>query len=290
MIISSKLFSSCIRFVPSNRQCQNKSQHASSYIVIKFISDASPGEIQEVKVFRHVSTAGLFSSIPDASNRNPTDPGNNHFSILGQLEKFRNLDGDFHFKLCYPEVTTGKDGGNCNEWIQSSNPTREKIITGFRPISLAFEKNGANQPWGGLGPSDQGQGVMDDDPLSGLWYMSIGTIQQYKGYRIPGPKDHRAVTQVELFVYKGKQYTHIFNNHVLILIIVSEPDGSQDWGCQRAIFPHTSDNDFYGVMAAPVETRVQLPQPTLVSRLQIVSNPDQPNFTQLGIEVIFTNH
>ena len=179
--------------------------------IILFISVASPGDIQEVKVFRHVSTAGLFSSIPDAFRSNPTDPSNNHFSILGQLEKFRNLDGDFHFKLCYPEVTTGKDGEKCNEWIQSSNPTREKIIKGFRPISLAFEKNGANQPWGGLGPSDQSQGVMDDDPLGSLWFMSIGTVLKYIGHKIPGPRGHRAVTQVELFVYKGKQDTHTNN-------------------------------------------------------------------------------
>ena len=39
-----------------------------------------------------------------------SNPDSKLYSILDQLEDFRNSKGKFQFKLCYPELTWGKDG------------------------------------------------------------------------------------------------------------------------------------------------------------------------------------
>ena len=83
------------------------------------------------KVFSHNSAGGLFSDRDDAMYKNPDNPEADLFSVLYRLEDFRDDDGNFHFKLCYPELT-GVGGGRCNEWIQSSNPATEGTIAGFQ--------------------------------------------------------------------------------------------------------------------------------------------------------------
>ena len=93
-----------------------------------------------IKVFSHDTAGGMFSSQEDALSKNPNTTGALLFSILDQLEDFRNDDGSFHFKLCYPELA-GVGGGRCNEWLQDSNPATETDIAGFRPISLSFTRN-----------------------------------------------------------------------------------------------------------------------------------------------------
>ena len=92
-----------------------------------------------VKIFSHNTAGGLFLSTTDALSKNTDNPTANLFSILNKLENYRDKDGNFQFKLCYPEV------GKCNEWIQSSNPAKETTIRGFRAISLDFTKNGAGR-------------------------------------------------------------------------------------------------------------------------------------------------
>ena len=102
-------------------------------------------------MFSHDTKGGLFTSKEDAGSKNSDNPEALLFSKLNQLEHYRGSDGNFQFKLCYPEVTTGVGGKKCNEWIQSSNPFTESTITGFRPIFLAFVRNGAGGAWAGIG-------------------------------------------------------------------------------------------------------------------------------------------
>ena len=97
------------------------------------------------KIFSHnVTSGGLFSSKEDALSKNPDNPNAPLFSILDQLEKYRDDEGNFHFKLCYPEVA-GIDGGHCNQWLQSFNPLTVTKSMGFLAKSLSFEKNGAGK-------------------------------------------------------------------------------------------------------------------------------------------------
>ena len=158
-----------------------------------------------MKVFGHRTIGGLFSSRTDALSKNPDDPNANLFSILNKLEKFRNKDGNFQFKLCYPEI------GKCNEWIQSSNPTTETNIKGFRAISLDFTINGARGAWAGLGKSSSNsyaETLLDDSPAARNWHCAIGSCAYWPGKpKIPGPSPGNkgfpsGITEVELYIFK----------------------------------------------------------------------------------------
>ena len=163
----------------------------------------------ETKVFQHNTAGGLFSSLEDALIKNPDNPDADLYSILKQLENFRNQDGNFHLKVCYPELSV--NGSSCNEWIQSSNPVTETKITGFQAISLVFTKNGDNRAWEGLGYDKAGNRTLGaDSPVNvRKWGGAIGAIEwspESVGV-IPGPRDdqpvgprdHRPVTKVVLY-------------------------------------------------------------------------------------------
>ena len=153
---------------------------------------------------------------------NPENTNADLFSILYRLEEFRNTEGNFQFKLCYPEIK-GIGGKSCNEWIQSSNPATDSIITGFKPISLAFVKNSINQDWKGLGINPgkySSLRLIDDAPTHPWGFSAIGAFEYWKVQGdsrrlIAGPRlypDIKSVTtKVELFVLTRGEYKSIFN-------------------------------------------------------------------------------
>jgi len=156
-----------------------------------------------VKVFQHFTAGGLFPTIEDALRMNPGNPKAQLFSILDQLESFRSSDGKFRFRLCYPELNNDK---KCNEWIQTSNPANEAIITGFEAVDLAFTTNGQGNTWKGLGKNNQANNAnafIDDAPTQSAWWTAIGAIQNNPNGQttIPGPTP-QMVTVVELYVKK----------------------------------------------------------------------------------------
>ena len=67
---------------------------------------------------------------------NPEDPGASLFSILSDVEKFRNQEGKFIFKIVYPELK------GLNVWEQTSNPATEENIQGFKGFWLDFSLAG----------------------------------------------------------------------------------------------------------------------------------------------------
>ena len=153
-----------------------------------------------MKVFQHNTAGGLFSRVEDALSKNPDNPDDNLFSILDQLDKFRSSDGKFRLKLCYPELKM------CNEWIQTSNPAKESIITGFEALDLAFKKDSYDKEWKGLGRNKASNlpTLIDDAPNQSNWHCAIGAIVYWpKDKRIPGPKIPGAgVSIVTLYVKK----------------------------------------------------------------------------------------
>ena len=160
-------------------------------------------------MFNHDTRGGVFSSQEDAANKNADDPDAYLFSILDQLENFRDRDGNFHLKLCYPEMTWGVKGQTCNEWKQSSNPFTDTLITGFQPIFLAFTQDSSFDDWRGLGrsPSQFPQTLIDDAPEESFWSSAIGATEYYPEEPfIPGPKhteiDNMNITRIELYVAK----------------------------------------------------------------------------------------
>jgi len=158
-----------------------------------------------VKVFNHNTAGGFFdasNSPDDVLSKNPTDPNAELYSILDTLENFRDEEGKFTFKLCYPEEYAGNGAGRCNEWKQTSNPATETTITGFEAIgTLAWNIRSDDKPWGGLGKNaDSRYALIDDLPKSGDWWTAIGAFVSYgSASTIPGPRP-RKVTKVELYV------------------------------------------------------------------------------------------
>ena len=159
-----------------------------------------------VKIFGHNTAGGLFSNRTDALSKNPNDPEANLFSILVNLEKYRGKNGNFQFKVCYPEV------GKCNEWIQFSNPATETTIRGFRAISLDFTRNGAGGDWAGLGKSSSisyEETLIDDSPAARYWYCAIGSCSYWPiNSKFPGPATgnegirKKGISEVVLYVFK----------------------------------------------------------------------------------------
>ena len=164
-----------------------------------------------VKVFSHNTEGGLFTSSQDALSRNQDNPQASLFSILGKLESYRNAEGKFRFKICYPEVQSEFHGlGHCNEWLQSSNPTTEGTITGYKRIHLAFPKNGAGRAWGGLGRSGNSGTLADDTGSSLYWWMAVGATEYYHPNKktIPGPWARPAdgIKKIELYVNPEREW------------------------------------------------------------------------------------
>ena len=111
------------------------------------------------------------------------------------MENHRDENGNFQFKLCYPELD------KCNEWIQSSNPATETEIKGFRAIDLKFKTTVKGGKWAGLGKSISGPTLMDDTPTTYNWYCAIGASSNYPSNpKIPGPAGY-FVTEVDLYVF-----------------------------------------------------------------------------------------
>ena len=157
-------------------------------------------------MFSHDLRGGVFSSQADAARKNPDKHNAYLFSILDQLEKYRGADGNFRFKLCYPELKWGVDGEGCNEWIQSSNPLTDTNIKGFKPISLAFTKDSYLGNWQGLGksPSKWSNAAIDDSPTKKNWWTAIGVTKLFYK-KMPGPRSPRSlVTKVTLSVFNPK--------------------------------------------------------------------------------------
>ena len=148
------------------------------------------------KIFSHNSKYGYFADSADALSRNADDESQPLFSRLSDIEQFRNAQGEFHFKLVYPEIPT------VNEWIQTSNPTTETTITGFEAASLDITINSNDDAWAGLGLGEEGKSLLDDSPDSGRWWTAIGAERAYPtdSDTFPGLKKNK-VTMVELYVY-----------------------------------------------------------------------------------------
>jgi len=142
-----------------------------------------------VEVFYHnnKSATELFTSADEAIS---TD-GENKYSILGQLEKFRtNTSQKFEFLLEYDEIT-----GEYNRWKQTGNPVNTyiangttletaKTTMGYEDVSISWSGGG----WGGISKSlSPGNTCLDGCPGTGTYWYAIGEYRSFRG-GIPGPK------------------------------------------------------------------------------------------------------
>merc|ERR1711892_1197864 len=170
-----------------------------------WMAETEKGNRRWKKIFAHDTSGGLYADLEAAMNKNPRNEKAKLYSILDQLERFRDPEGNFHLKVCYPEVKYTPIYP-CNEWIQSSNPLHESTITGFKAKWIAFPKTSTGGTFSGLGLSPQsfGSTLIDETPSHGYWYFAIGALQYWhKNDTIPGPwhgeADLAAVKRVNLF-------------------------------------------------------------------------------------------
>ena len=156
---------------------------------------------------------GFFKDLNDAMNKNADDEDANMFSILDQLEQYRNCRGEFHFKLCYPELAENFSFP-CNEWTQFNNPVSDSMSRDFKPVKISFRS--ATLEFKGLGMSERGKlnNLIEDYPfLKENRSFSVGTIKGIDG-KIAGPPPH-LVEKVELFVNPGKTEYILHHSKVL---------------------------------------------------------------------------
>ena len=161
-----------------------------------------------LKIFNHDIAGGFFSSPEEALRKHSNNSAALLFSVLDEIDQYKNEDGNYHLKLCYPELT-GVGGGHCNEWTQTSNPVTDTTITGFQPITIAFTQNGYGEDWRGLGrsPDKYPATLMDDAPSRPFWWTAIGATKDYAAAKlgIPGPFEQKKyVNKIELYIKPGR--------------------------------------------------------------------------------------
>lgn len=121
----------------------------------------------------------------DEWEKNPYDPTSASFSVLNQLESYRQADGKFLLKLKWP-------GSNFNQeqvWKQTSNPAvtpglrpgKTIGVAGYEAIHVPYTSNG----WGGLQRTVEG--VVQNGSPGVLRYPSLldGSVQRPSPSSVP---------------------------------------------------------------------------------------------------------
>ena len=138
----------------------------------------------------------------DQWSLNPNDPTASQYSILDELEAYRE-DGKLTFKMKWPNLG-GDEKKTTNVWSQTSNPvlpaTKKCTVEGYKKIAVAFSSKG----WYGLERCSD-YSLLDGARGNGWWY-SVGA-RGAQGGKIPGPAGRRGgvtVDVVELYVKSSR--------------------------------------------------------------------------------------
>ena len=121
-------------------------------------------------------------------------PDSENFSILDELERFRDTRGKFVFKMLFPDM----QAPNYNVWSQISNPVTATSggVDGYAAIEIHFDSH----HWGGLERSARETTLLDGSVHEYWWFYAVGTTIPFFG-GIPGPS--KKVDKVELYVWEG---------------------------------------------------------------------------------------
>ena len=117
------------------------------------------------------------------------------YSVLGNLNNYRNNSSKYEFLLQYPLYSTTQ----YNRWIQTANPVETTINNGasasdieYSPINISW--NG--HYWGGLAKSTSSNATfLDGSPGNSTWYYAIGVYYKYHG-SMPGLNDNCSVANL----------------------------------------------------------------------------------------------
>ena len=129
------------------------------------------------RVFYHNNVEGsvLFANEAEALSTN----SRYKFSVLNNLENYRNSSGTFEFMLQYPNDTT-----QYNRWIQKDNPakvtvangTGNETASGYKAVHVDWTGN----YWGGLTRSTATSACLINGSVGhGNWFYAIGAYSRY---------------------------------------------------------------------------------------------------------------
>jgi plastocyanin len=143
-----------------------------------------------VLVFRQ--TAGKYLA-KDAwmAGQNAGNDTADTYSILDELENYRKVNGEFEFKLIWPE----HEGTNSQQWIQKSNPATSTHVAGYKEVDVPFTTSN----WDGLSRSSDASTLLDGSSSHTHWYYAVGSNNEYEqgGVKgMPGPDWVATVTEL----------------------------------------------------------------------------------------------
>ena len=141
-------------------------------------------------------TIGYWWTSSQSLSLNSSDPDNDNYSILDQIDTYKNTDGKY--RLLYIDRGDSATAGKFNDWRQTSNfTTTYNSVSGYEAVSIYDSASS----WGGLSQSTTtGSTRFDGSPGDGNWWFAVGTIQNnWDGGRIPGIS---STSQIEIYIYK----------------------------------------------------------------------------------------
>jgi hypothetical protein len=139
----------------------------------------------------------------DDANRDIED-----FSILDELEDFRQSDGKLTMRLVWPRVA----GANGNTWRQLNNPVKAAVngVEGYEPLDIYFTA----QNWGGLEHTARSSLLSGSIDKIGYWFYAVGVEEDdwanSNGIHgtIPGASgDAQSVSRTELWIQREVVHT-----------------------------------------------------------------------------------
>ncbi|MBR7042414.1 MAG: hypothetical protein IKI04_02820, partial [Bacilli bacterium] len=147
------------------------------------------------RVFHHGVHGGavLFSDDTEALSVNTTDK----YSVLGNIENYRNGSNKFEFMLQYPDYSLTE----YNRWRQTDNPTTTSIangdgtefVNGYEAVHIDW----ATSRWTGMALSSSTSTFMDGEVSHSNWHYAIGAHSAYRNGvpSIPNVTNYNASTQ-----------------------------------------------------------------------------------------------
>ncbi|SVA38028.1 uncharacterized protein METZ01_LOCUS90882, partial [marine metagenome] len=128
-------------------------------------------------------TLGYLWSSSQSLSLNSSDPDNDNYSILDQIDTYKNTDGKY--RLRYLDTGDSSTAGRFNDWRQTSNfTTTSNSVSGYEAVSVYD----TGSSWGGLCVNGYNSySRFDGSPGSTNWWFAIATIYStWDGGRIPG--------------------------------------------------------------------------------------------------------
>ena len=141
-------------------------------------------------------TIGYWWTSSQSLSLNSSDPDNDNYSILDQIDTYKNTDGKY--RLRYLDTGDSSTAGRFNDWRQTSNfTTTSDSVSGYEAVSVY--DTGAS--WGGLSKSTStGSARFDGSPGNGNWWFAVATITSaWDGGRIPALN---TTSQMEVYIMK----------------------------------------------------------------------------------------